>query len=187
MKQIYADVIGQNDEYGIVMGLEPQLVHKPCLTGRGEVIASYAIAVMADGSKQFVIATIDDIDKVRKASKSADSGPWVNWFEQMAMKVAVKRLCKMLPLSPDIQRATALDDAVDAGIEQVFETTIDVTEPASVPEKEEAKKEEPRVIQQEEEPAPEYEFECPKNGKKIKEEACKECPDFKGCPQWEAM
>lgn len=132
---IMAEVVGENDKFNVVFGLEPKLEHVPNFTeGRGEIIAAYAVAIMKDGSKQFVVIPRTDLEKVRAASKSADSGPWVQWTEEMYKKTALKRLCKLLPLSPEIQRAATVDDQADAGIAQSFaETIIDIPSPQPIP------------------------------------------------------
>lgn len=170
VKQIYGECIYENDIYDIVLGLEPKLVHKPRLTDRGGVIASYAIAVLADGTKQFMVVPRAEIDKVREASKAGHSGPWEQWFEQMAIKTAVRRLCKFLPLSAEMQRAVALDEAVDAHTIQTFAYDIDVPE---APAEEQAAEDAVSGI------------ECPKTGEQVTEDKCKDCPDYRNCSQWE--
>lgn len=122
---IMAEVVGKNDRFTVVFGLDPKLEHTPNLEdGRGDIIASYAVAFMKDGSKQFVVVSKADLDKIKNASKSK-SGPWQTWPEEMAKKTAIKRLCKMLPLSPEIQRAATIDDQADAGVTQTFCESLD--------------------------------------------------------------
>lgn len=191
LMSIMAEVVGENDKFDVTLGLEPVLEHKPNLVdGRGEIIAAYAVAIMKDGSRQFVVVPKADLDKVRESSKSKDDGAWVSWYEEMAKKTALKRLCKLLPLSPEIQRATVIDDIADAGI-SLSESVIDIPLPESItPEPQPAA--EPVA-----EPAPEpekpqsvdasYTFECPSNGKQVTEEACASCKSRNGCPQWETV
>lgn len=189
LMSIMAEVVGENDNFTFINGLEPKLEHTPNLIdGRGEIIAAYAVAIMKDGSRQFVVVPRTDLDKIRDASKSKDDGPWVTWPEEMMKKTALKRLCKLLPLSPEIQQATTLDDMADAGI-SLSESVIDIPTP------EQAKPEpQPSADPAPEEPVQEvqgvdtsYTFECPSNGKQVTEDVCESCKSRPGCPQWETV
>lgn len=209
---IMAEVIGKNDKYNIVQGLDPKLEHIPNLEDRGEIIAAYAIAFMKDGSKQFIVVPRSDLDKIKNASKSK-SGPWQTWPEEMAKKTAIKRLCKMLPLSPEIQRATSLDDQADAGVAQTFcesldDAVIDIPmaehqsqEPESQADQAQDSREDPETDIEDNIARPElipprngkkqqqvdasYSFKCPANGKEVTEEDCASCKSRKGCPAFE--
>lgn len=188
LMSIMAEVVGENDSFTFINGLDPKLEHTPNLTeGRGEIIAAYAVAIMKDGSRQFVVIPRTDLDKIRDASKSKDDGPWVTWYEEMAKKTALKRLCKLLPLSPEIQQATTLDDMADAGI-SLSESIIDIPMPEPTTESQPAAEPAP------EEPAQEtqavdtsYTFKCPANGKEVTEEDCASCKSRNGCPEWETV
>ena len=115
---IFAEVVCENDKFKFALGLEPVLEHTPDLLNRGEMKAVYAVARMKDGEAQFVVLGKSDIEKVKKASKASDSGPWKDWEDEMWKKTAIRRLCKMLPLSPEIQRAISIDELGDAGLPQ---------------------------------------------------------------------
>jgi len=52
---------------------------------------------------------MDEIELVRSRSKAANSGPWVTDWNGMAKKTVVRRLCKYLPMSPEIEKAMLLD------------------------------------------------------------------------------
>lgn len=203
VQSIQANVVGENDKFDYALGLQPRLEHIPNLKNRGEIIAAYAIAIMKDGAVQFDLMSREELDAVRdKASQAKNSGPWKDWPEAMMKKTVLKRLCKFLPLSPEIQRAVSMDDQADAGItqslgEMIDEAIIDIpaSEPVTEnqeaePEKEEQPKPEPQTITQEElikQADNSYSFECPKNEKTVTEEACKECDSRKGCPAWEPL
>lgn len=196
VQSIMAEVVGENDKFEVVYGLNPKLEHIPNLIdGRGEIVAAYAVAIMKDGASHFVVMSRADLDKVRAASKSADSGPWATWTEEMMKKAVLKRLCKLLPLSPEIQRASTIDDQADAGVAQsLAETVIDIplaepqedTEPETQ-EAEQAQEEKPEKEKEAQAPLVDtsYTFTCPKNDKKITEAACVSCKERKGCPAHE--
>lgn len=115
---IYAEVVCENDQFAFALGLAPKLEHTPNLEDRGALKAVYAVARVKDADPAFVVLGKTEIDKIRKASKASGSGPWVQWEEEMWKKTAIRRLCKYLPLSPEIQKAIALDEAADAGVSQ---------------------------------------------------------------------
>ena len=114
---IFAEVVCENDKFRFSLGLNPTLEHTPSLEDRGKLIAVYAVARMKESAPQFVVMGKGDIDKIKKASK-AGGGPWRDWEAEMWKKTAIRRLCKMLPLSPEMQRAVSLDEASEAGIVQ---------------------------------------------------------------------
>ncbi|PWJ80583.1 recombination protein RecT [Pseudaminobacter salicylatoxidans] len=62
----------------------------------------FALAKTKDGSVYVETLTPRDIDKIRSVSRSKDKGPWVQWWEEMAKKSAIRRLAKRLPLSAEI-------------------------------------------------------------------------------------
>lgn len=197
IQSVMAEVVGENDKFNVVYGLEPKLEHTPnFVDGRGEIIAAYAVAIMKDGAKQFAVMTRADLDKVRAASKSSESGPWAQWTEEMQKKVVLKRLCKLLPLSPEIQRATTIDDQADAGVAQsLAETVIDIpiteTQEDTKPETQEEPAQEEKTTKDKEAQTPlvdtSYTFTCPKDDKKITEAACVSCKEREGCPAHEVL
>jgi len=54
--------------------------------------------------------TKTDVEKIRKASRSSDKGPWVDWEEEMWRKCPIRRLSKYLPLSAEDRRMVERDD-----------------------------------------------------------------------------
>jgi len=85
------------------------LSHRPELVGeRGEPIGVYALARTKDGESVIEWMRVSDVEKVRKASRAANGGPWKDWWEEMAKKTAIRRLFKRLPKSTD-----RLDQAIE--------------------------------------------------------------------------
>lgn len=122
IKRVEARVVYEGDDFDFGYGLVPTLTHKPrgC-TDPAKITHAYAIAFFSDGSTQFDVLDKDEIADARKRSKSFSSekgpaGPWVTDPGEMCKKTVVRRLCKLLPMSPDVQRAIEADD----------ERTIDV-------------------------------------------------------------
>ncbi len=137
---IMAHAVYEGDMFEFEYGLNPTLRHKPSgepIEGR-EMTHVFAIArILNEPIAQFVVMTKEEVDAIRKRSPARDRGPWVTDYEAMSVKTVIRRLAKYLPLSSDLQRAVALDEHADAGIDQglesvgaeVLEGLEDVTEP----------------------------------------------------------
>lgn len=124
---IYAETVCENDEFTFRLGLSPTLEHTPNLEDRGDLRAVYAVARLKEADPVFVVLGKSEVEKVRKSSKASGDGPWKTWEEEMWKKTAIRRLCKYLPLSPEMQRAVAIDEAADAGSPQhLAEAVIDL-------------------------------------------------------------
>ncbi len=122
LSTIEARVVHSADAFQFSFGLVPVLKHTPITTGdSGEATHVYAIVHLKDGGAQFDVMSREDVEKIRARSKAKDSGPWVTDWDEMAKKTVLRRLCKLLPSSVELQRAVALDEAVEAGIPQVFD------------------------------------------------------------------
>jgi recombination protein RecT len=72
----------------------------------------FAMAKLKDGSIEVEVLSPKDVDKIRAASRSKDKGPWVDWWEEMAKKSAIRRLSKRLPMSTDLDDLIRRDDAL---------------------------------------------------------------------------
>jgi recombination protein RecT len=114
------EVVYANDQFQYELGLEPILKHVPVWDERGEVRGVYCVAKnLLANEKLFVYLTKEDIDKVRNASKAgqSDYSPWAKWYEEMAKKTAIKRICKLLPLAIDIQKKIGTDETIKTDIQ----------------------------------------------------------------------
>lgn len=112
IKSVEAHVIYTNEKHRILFGTTPLLEHEPMLDGdRGQVLCAYAVATFRDGTQQVELVTGPDLDKVR--NMGAKSGPWETWYEEMARKTAIRRLCKFLPYEPELERAIEVSHAAD--------------------------------------------------------------------------
>jgi recombination protein RecT len=114
------EVVYANDQFEYELGLSPVLKHIPVWDERGEVRGVYCVAKnLLANEKLFVYLTKEDIDKVRNASKagSSDYSPWAKWYEEMAKKTAIKRICKLLPLAIDVQKKIGTDETIKSDIQ----------------------------------------------------------------------
>ena len=137
VKAIEARAVYSADTFDWVEGTDPKLVHKPTLADEpGAIVATYARAVLTDGTTIFKVVPRRDIEATRNRSKAKDSGPWKTDYESMACKTAVRRLFKALPTHPltrDSETAGLREEGLydgplnekTANIE--FTTTLDTT------------------------------------------------------------
>ncbi len=106
-------VVYTNDRFEYELGLNERLVHVPVRPGatRGDIVAAYAVGVHKGGRREFEVLTLEDMEKVRAASRAGKKGPWVDWTERMYEKTAGRRLFKKLPLPEDDDRVTQVSQA----------------------------------------------------------------------------
>lgn len=104
----------------------PKLIHKEHEEAdRGALIGAYAYAKVKGGTDyQWVYLPAHEILAVKKRSRGAQSkySPW-NTEDEPAMwaKTALRRLCKFLPMSVEVRKATSNDELADAGLPQQFD------------------------------------------------------------------
>jgi recombination protein RecT len=110
---ISCHTIHANEKYSVRYGLDDTIEHEPIITGdRGDPVAYYAVAKLKDGGVVFDVMSRDEVDAIRKRSRSGNSGPWVTDYEQMAWKTVLRRLSKRLPLSVEFAQAINNDGQV---------------------------------------------------------------------------
>ena len=98
-KKIYAYVRYENDEFEMTLGTNPDIIHKPALSDRGEPVGVYAIAVLADDSKQFEYMDKKEVDKIMSKSEAVKAkkySSWTDWWDEMARAKVIRRLYKYL-------------------------------------------------------------------------------------------
>jgi recombination protein RecT len=113
---VEARVVREKDHFDLVYGTNPSIEHRPALVADpGAIVAVYGIARLRSGAQQADVMTIAEVEAVRARSRSKDSGPWVTDYAEMVRKTVVRRLCKYVPMSPDLVIAMSWDDAADRG------------------------------------------------------------------------
>lgn len=100
---ISAHPVYAKDHFEYILGDAERIDHKPFTGGEpGEVTGAYAIVTLKDGSIQREYVPRTDIDKARRTSRSPDSPAWKNWYSEMSRKVAIHRISKYLPMTPEL-------------------------------------------------------------------------------------
>lgn len=120
IESISARCVYEGEHFECDFGIKEKLEHCPNLDSDvGEFRLAYAIARFKGGGYQVALMTKRQIEKIRKESKAAKSSysPWNNpdHYPEMCKKTVIRRLCKYLPLSPELSQAVALDGKADIG------------------------------------------------------------------------
>lgn len=110
--KLSSHVVHENDKFSYEYGFEPSIKHQPALQDRGEIIGVYALAITRSGTREIEYMETKEIESVRHASRNPESGPWEKWWGEMARKTVVRRLCKRLDLSLDMERIVHRDDVM---------------------------------------------------------------------------
>lgn len=119
VKKIEAHTVFEKDTFLVTQGTNPGLEHVPYDgDDRGDIVAAYAVAFLADGLTHFEVLRRIDLDKIMSSSSSKDKqgnmvGPWKEWPEEMARKSAVRRLCKHLGCDEEMATAIEASDRSD--------------------------------------------------------------------------
>lgn len=128
VSHLHADVVREGDLFSYSLG--EITTHVPWFLRRdngrpeeaGADIAVYAYARMRDGASAVAVMSVDEVYAIRDNSQGwqafqkgfTKSSPWdpENWVseQEMKKKTALRRLTKILPLSPEFRDAVDVDD-----------------------------------------------------------------------------
>ncbi|MBU8540226.1 recombinase RecT [Falsiroseomonas tokyonensis] len=139
IQSISAQAVFANDDFDIDWMSPENSRHKPPKHGtpRGEFIGAWAKATFKDGGFAFDYMPAEDILKIRDGSQGYRSAvrfakpgqtpntPWATNFDQMAVKTAIRRLAKRLPMSIEFAAAATLDEAGDRRVSQGMHRVLD--------------------------------------------------------------
>lgn len=114
-------LVYSQDHFRHIDGDVEMLEHIPEYADGDRVVKVYSIAYDNDGQVMSRhVMRIDAVEKIRRRSRAADSGPWVTDYEEMVKKTCLRQHSKALPKAKDdLQRERfmgairALDDAED--------------------------------------------------------------------------
>lgn len=98
-------------------GTDAWVKHKPLRTPdivlkEEDIWYAYAWCRWRDGHVEARVITRQEIEKARGMSQAkSEYAPWQTHYAEMAMKTAIKRMCRTLPMPDDVQQALADEDA----------------------------------------------------------------------------
>jgi recombination protein RecT len=108
---VFPNIVCANDEFSYWIDENGEHIkHEPNFDDRGALTHAYVIARMKDGSVTTEVMSHAEIEKVRACAKAKDSGPWRDWYGEMAKKTVLRRVSKRLPSSTEIEKALERDD-----------------------------------------------------------------------------
>jgi recombination protein RecT len=128
-KAITSAVVYRGDDFDFVLGDNPHLSHKPNFTAAradNDLTLAYAIATLPDGSRQYEVIARAEIDKTRSRSRAGNAGPWVSDYPAMAMKTAIRRLCKQLYTPTPLADLFAKDDEQEFGESSLPSSVVEI-------------------------------------------------------------
>lgn len=119
-RNVYAHTVFDGDIFEETLGTEPSIVHNPKHKSK-TITMAYAVAVLANGSKQIEVMIAEEINDIRAISESykafkegkVKSCIWESDYGEMARKTVIKRLTKYLPkteLWDNLGQAIQLDN-----------------------------------------------------------------------------
>jgi len=145
VKTFQAFVVHQADYFDWELGTNQRLVHRPgteaqgfqqCSTcGRqlGDVVAAYSIMRLMNDGVQFIVLDRPQLNAIRARSR-AKHGPWQTDTEAMMQKTPARTLFKWAPVTEEVSRAVAIDEAADADLPQDLEAPFVQPETPVAPE-----------------------------------------------------
>lgn len=119
---VYAANESDGDYFDYDEGINEKLEHKAVgLDDPDRITHFYAIVRYVGGGHVFKVMTRKQVENVRDKSKNymhakvKSDTVWATNFEEMGCKTVLRRVMKFVPLSPELSRAVALDEAADMG------------------------------------------------------------------------
>ena len=110
-KELYAEIVCENDKFEVELGTERKLVHIPNLKNRGNPIYYYAVAKLTTGAVDFAFLSQEEAKKhMQRYASTSDA--WKKHFEEMALKTAVKKVLKLMPKSTELAKAMYADETI---------------------------------------------------------------------------
>jgi recombination protein RecT len=115
---IEARLVYDGEEFDVFYGTDSRIEHKPNFELErvpNSVRFAYAVAKMPSGVTTFEVMTRLQLDAIREGSSGKNQSPWLNHREEMYRKCPTRRLCKYLPMSPELAQAVELSDNFETG------------------------------------------------------------------------
>ena len=107
-------VVREGDKFSYKLeNFDEKIEYERNLDSDGKLKYAVAMAKAPNGELFIEVMNKAQIEKHRKVSPmqgEKPSGVWANWYNEMALKTAVKKLAKKLPLNEEIAEAVYKDD-----------------------------------------------------------------------------
>lgn len=141
IKSLTAEAIHQGDLFEHQLGSQAFLRYSKSLADRGPLIGSFSYVALRDGGESACVLPLDEILKIRGKSETfrelvrrvenaedakekarAETGlaetPWVMWEDDMALKSAIKKHAKQLPIASGdaLMAAAEIDNSGETSV-----------------------------------------------------------------------
>jgi hypothetical protein len=147
-KMVDAYLVREGDTFSIeIDNGKTNLQHKlnPFNTN-SNIIGSYARGVMYNGEVVIAMANKNELEAAKKSASLKARGKgtaWDVWFEEVAKKLPIKRLVKMMPIPDELKNADAIESENYASPEEMVQADKDTSVMKAVEElKQEVEKQE---------------------------------------------
>jgi recombination protein RecT len=135
VETISARLVREKDRFVYEYGDGERIEHTPfdgAEDDAGKITHVYAIARMKGGGIQREVMNRAQIDAIR--TRGNNNPVWESDFDEMARKTVVRRICKYLPMSPELAGAVEADNTTYRGEPQRNWEVLDVSyEPKPAP------------------------------------------------------
>jgi recombination protein RecT len=137
IETIDADVVRVGDEFvpprTIIdeRGYRREFRHESRGSTTAAITHAFAVARLKGAAYQICVMSKEEIDAIRSRSKSGQNGPWVTDYAEMAKKTVIKRLAKLLPLSPEMAEAIETSDKNEFGALEIEASVVDAQDRAA--------------------------------------------------------
>lgn len=78
---------------------------------RGPRVAVWARVVFANGQDRWEVFGMADVERIRAMSKTANTGPWKDHYDEMCKKTVLRNLCKTLRMDFQLMQMLDKEDA----------------------------------------------------------------------------
>lgn len=113
VKSIDAQLVYENEQFLVEQGKVVEHKQNPFASKdeKGALVGAYSVFTLDDGSKDYYFASLEEINKAKECSKSANSkfSPWNNWYDEMVKKTVIRKGMKFYPMILDNEQRIALD------------------------------------------------------------------------------
>jgi len=120
---LHAEIVRERDVFDYDLGARPNVIHKPALAERGDIVAAYAVAILANNIVRVEVMDRTELDRIRNLSRGKNSPAWTQHASEMYRKCPTRRIAKQLPRSIWPHQARELLDREDErfGLERTIE------------------------------------------------------------------
>lgn len=113
VSHVDAAVVYDCDEFDYMLGLNPQLHHRPDI-GRDEdakLIGAYAVCIYENGERQMYVMPKVEIERLKRQYQGNRSdSPWKDWTDRMARKSAIRQLFSLVGTDDVMTKAALISD-----------------------------------------------------------------------------